>query len=112
MDRLLVAALIEARSCERFARLHEVLAAATALETRRDDPLDGGAAGSGDSALAREVVELLDDLAPAEERHWQMFHALAARDVPPARFATRWREWLEIERDLASTTGAQPTVHG
>jgi tRNA-(ms[2]io[6]A)-hydroxylase len=112
MDRLLVAALIEARSSERFARLREVLTAMTARDARRD-PADGtGVPEAAASDLARAVVELLDDLAPAEERHWQMFHALAARDVAPARFAHRWREWLEIERDLAATTGVAPTVHG
>ncbi len=88
-DRLLVGALIEARSCERFTRLLAVL-------TGRD----------------AEVADLLVDLGPAEKRHWQAFHGLAARDVDPAWFAARWQVWLERERDLMSPRGTAPTVHG
>lgn len=86
-DRLLVCALIEARSCERFDRLLEVV---------QDD----------------EVAALLTDLGPAEARHWQLFHRLAARDYPAAAFAVRWRTWLEIERELSAAGGRDPTVHG
>ncbi|RMH17139.1 MAG: hypothetical protein D6696_16410, partial [Acidobacteria bacterium] len=55
VDRLLVGALIEARSCERFTTLLEVIA--------EREP---------------EVARLLQDLGPAEKRHWQTFHRLAA----------------------------------
>src|SRR5512139_1323889 len=71
VDRLLVGALIEARSCERVTRLAEVV----------DDP---------------EVARLLHDLGPAEERHWRMFHELAARLVPADTLHARWRRWLEV----------------
>lgn len=87
VDRLLVCALIEARSCERFTRLAEVV----------DDP---------------EVGRLLADLGPAEARHWRLFHDLAARAVPAERLAARWRRWLEVERDLAARGAVAPTVHG
>ena len=87
VDRLLVGALIEARSCERFTRLAEVV----------DDP---------------EVAELLHDLGPAEARHWRMFHRLAARLVPEPPLPARWRWWLETERDIAAGFGVNPTVHG
>ena len=86
-DRLLVGALIEARSCERFTRLLEAI----------DD---------------RELVDLLYDLGPAEKRHWQVFHRLAGRCAPREAFDERWRRWLEIERDLCSGLGVSPTVHG
>ena len=86
-DRLLVCALIEARSCERFTRLLEVL----------DDA---------------EMGALLEDLGPAEERHWQIFHALAGRGISHLRLESRWRQWLEIERDLTARGGKAPTVHG
>jgi tRNA-(ms[2]io[6]A)-hydroxylase len=86
-DRLLVAALIEARSCERFARVLEVV----------DDPA---------------VRSLLEDLGPAEERHWRIFHALARRLLPAEAFALRWQRWLELERDLMAARGREPTVHG
>ena len=89
VDRLLVGALIEARSCERFTRLLEVVGTA--------DP---------------EVASLLRDLGPAERRHWEMFHALAAREIEPEPFEARWREWLEWERAVMRDRGREPTVHG
>lgn len=88
-DRLLVGALIEARSCERFTRLLAVL-------------------GERDG----EVSELLFDLGPAEKRHWQAFHRLAARDLDPAWFESHWVGWLEHERDLMHGRGIAPQVHG
>jgi tRNA-(ms[2]io[6]A)-hydroxylase len=88
-DRLLVGALIEARSCERFTRLLGVLADRDA-----------------------EVADLLFDLGPAERRHWETFHGLASREAEPDCFAQRWRGWLERERDLMAQRGTEPTVHG
>lgn len=94
VDRLLVGALIEARSCERFTRLLEVLR-------------ERGAEAD------RDVVRLLEDLGPAEARHWQTFHALASRELPADELEERWRRWLEIERDAtAAQGGKRPTVHG
>jgi tRNA-(ms[2]io[6]A)-hydroxylase len=87
VDRLLVGALIEARSCERFTRLLEVV---------EDD----------------DVRSLLFDLGPAEKRHWQTFHRLAAREIPAAEFDARWDRWLDAERDLSKGLGHAPTVHG
>lgn len=88
-DRLLVGALIEARSCERFTRLLAQIA-----ET---DP---------------EVADLLYDLGPAEKRHWRMFHGLAARVSEGPGFEARWKVWLEFERDLMAGRGTEPSVHG
>jgi tRNA-(ms[2]io[6]A)-hydroxylase len=87
VDRLLIGALIEARSCERFTLLLQVT----------DD---------------EEVKEMLTEFGPAEERHWRMFHELAARELPAARFDERWQMWLEFERDLTATFGKDPRVHG
>ena len=89
VDRLLVGALIEARSCERFTRLLEEIADA--------DP---------------EVTDLLLDLGPAEKRHWQMFHSLAAREADPGWLVGHWQGWLEHERELIASRGTEPTVHG
>ncbi len=88
-DRLLVGALIEARSCERFTRLLHVIAGRDA-----------------------EVGDLLFDLGPAERRHWETFHRLAARDSEPSWFAERWQSWLEHERELMRHRGIAPSVHG
>lgn len=87
VDRLLVGALIEARSCERFTRLAAVL--------------DDG-----------EVERLLADLGPAEARHWRMFHELAARELPADQLEERWQAWLRHEWSLTSKLGKEPTVHG
>ena len=89
LDRLLLGALIEARSCERFTCLLVV------LEGR--DP---------------EVADLLRELGPAEKRHWQMFYALAERDSAGETLQARWRAWLEWESELISGLGSSPTVHG
>jgi len=88
-DRLLVGALIEARSCERFTQLLDVIA-------DRDS----------------EIADLLFDLGPAEKRHWETFHRLASRDVDPAWFEPHWQSWLEHERDLMAPRGIAPSVHG
>ena len=99
IDRLLVGALIEARSCERFTRLLEVL-------RERGEESDA------------DVVRLLEDLGPAEARHWRMFHALASRDaeaeggIGAEALFDRWQRWLEIEREATAEGGKRPTVHG
>jgi len=89
VDRLLLGALIEARSCERFARLLPLV--------ERKDP---------------EVAALLRDLGPAEKRHWEMFHGLAAREVGAEELEQRWRTWLHWEQELMDLRGRSPTVHG
>ena len=89
VDRLLVGALIEARSCERFSTL--------LVEIRDSEP---------------EVARLLQDLGPAEKRHWLMFFQLAEREIDAAQLQTRWQGWLEHEAELSSRAGIEPTVHG
>jgi tRNA-(ms[2]io[6]A)-hydroxylase len=87
VDRLLICALIEARSCERFSRLAEVI----------DDD---------------EVESLLHDLGPAERRHWEMFYDLARREMPAEILEPRWNGWLEIEAAVSAKRGTRPVVHG
>lgn len=87
VDRLLFGAMIEARSCERFTRLLEVVE-------------DG------------EVARLLADLGPAERRHWQLFHQLAGREVDADALAVRFQGWREFEAELARGLGVSPAVHG
>ena len=89
IDRLLVGALIEARSCERFTRLLGVIG--------ERDP---------------ELTDLLSDLGPAEKRHWETFYGLAAREADPDWLAAHWQGWLEHERDVIGRGGSSPTVHG
>ncbi|MFP5286056.1 MAG: tRNA isopentenyl-2-thiomethyl-A-37 hydroxylase MiaE [Thermoanaerobaculia bacterium] len=87
VDRLLFGALVEARSCERFTCLLEVV----------DDA---------------EVAQLLADLGPAERRHWELFHQLAGRETDAEALAARFQGWLELEADLARGLGTSPAVHG
>lgn len=87
IDRLLFGAMIEARSCERFTRLLEVV----------DDP---------------EVARLLADLGPAERRHWELFYHLASRETDAETLAARFQGWREFEADLARGLGTSPAVHG
>ncbi len=87
VDRLLFGAMVEARSCERFTRLLEVV----------DD---------------LEVANLLADLGPAERRHWELFYQLAGRETGEEALAARFQDWLEFEADLARGLGVSPAVHG
>ena len=87
IDRLLFGAMIEARSCERFTRLLEVV----------DDP---------------EVARLLADLGPAERRHWELFYHLASRETDAETLAARFQGWREFEAGLARGLGVSPAVHG
>ncbi len=89
VDRLLFGAIVEARSCERFTRLLEIV--------HESDP---------------EVARLLADLGPAEKRHWELFYRLAGRDVDEAALVERFAAWLELDRELAAHAGVAPTVHG
>jgi tRNA-(ms[2]io[6]A)-hydroxylase len=87
VDRLLFGALVEARSCERFTRLLEVV----------ED---------------QEVASLLADLGPAERRHWELFYKLAGREADAEALAARCLGWREFEAELARGLGVSPTVHG
>jgi tRNA-(ms[2]io[6]A)-hydroxylase len=101
VDRLLVGALIEARSCERF----QLLAEATAH------------AGGGD---ARELHALWSELLAAEARHYRTFVDMAVRAAADdrARVMTRLDRLAHVEgaivAALARGTGApsRATIHG
>lgn len=89
-DRLLVGALIEARSCERFRLLAEALA-------RRADPL----------------ATFYDELFACEARHYRTLVDLAIEvlgDEDAAR--ARLGELARREGELAATLGRRATIHG
>jgi len=87
LDRLLVSALIEARSCERFKLLSERL---------RDDSL-------------REFYRAL---MVAEARHHRLFYDLAAARFGEGVTRTRLSTLAEREAEVAHTLPLGPTVHG
>lgn len=75
LDKLLIFALIEARSCERFRLLSE---------------------GLEDEYLR----EFYRKFMISEAGHYRMFIDLANEYLPEERVRTRWAEWLKIEADV------------
>jgi tRNA-(ms[2]io[6]A)-hydroxylase len=75
LDKLLISALIEARSCERFKRLSEGL----------DDPYMRN--------FYRKFME-------SEAGHYTLFIELAEHYIPRETVRKRWQEWLAYEAGL------------
>jgi tRNA-(ms[2]io[6]A)-hydroxylase len=89
-DRLLVGALIEARSCERFRLLADALAG-------RGDPL----------------AAFYEDLFACEARHYTTMVDLAALVCgDEARVRARLLELAGVEGEIAARLGVRPTIHG
>jgi tRNA-(ms[2]io[6]A)-hydroxylase len=87
MDKLLFAAMIEARSCERFKVLHENIKDA-------------------------ELAQFYYDLMASEARHYTTFLKLAKQYLDPEAVETRWQEWLVYEAEVISKYGTSETIHG
>ncbi len=91
VDRLLVGALIEARSCERFRLLADALAA------------------RGQAELAAFYA----DLFTAEARHFRTFVDLAEdASGDAAKVKRRLGELAEAEGELAARLGVSAAIHG
>jgi tRNA-(ms[2]io[6]A)-hydroxylase len=88
VDELLVSALIEARSCERFALLADAL--------DHDDP-----------ALA----SLYRELGPAEARHTELYLELACEVMPRAEVMARYAELAEREAQVVHAPGVPVRLH-
>lgn len=87
VERLLIGALIEARSCERFRVLSEHI---------DDEEL---------AAFYRELME-------SEAAHYTMFITLA-RTVKPREYVDkRWAEWLAYESEIILNYGKSEGIHG
>jgi len=87
LDRLLVSALIEARSCERFERL-------------------------ADCATEPELAAFYRGLMASEAGHHQAFVSLAGKVVTAAACAARWAELAAAEARILATQGPGPRMHG
>jgi tRNA-(ms[2]io[6]A)-hydroxylase len=72
LDKMLISALIEARSCERFKRLSEGM----------DDPYFRN--------FYRKFME-------SEAGHYTLFIELATYYLPKEKVRARWKEWLDYE---------------
>jgi tRNA-(ms[2]io[6]A)-hydroxylase len=86
LDRLLVSALIEVRSCERFA----VLAAAGA---------------------DAELTGFYESLFASEFGHYRVFLELARKIADPAAVEARWQELLASEAEILAGLEAGPGIH-
>jgi tRNA 2-(methylsulfanyl)-N6-isopentenyladenosine37 hydroxylase len=75
LDRLLIFALIEARSCERFKRLSE---------------------GLGDEYLRNFYRRFME----SEAGHYHLFVELAETYVEKEKVRKRWKEWLDYEAGI------------
>jgi tRNA-(ms[2]io[6]A)-hydroxylase len=87
LDRLLVAAMIEARSCERFRVLSENI---------------------GDAELSAFYHELMI----SEANHYTLFISFARKYVPDEDVDARWQEMLDFEASIIQSYGKKETVHG
>jgi tRNA 2-(methylsulfanyl)-N6-isopentenyladenosine37 hydroxylase len=86
VDRLMISALIEARSCERF----EILARAC------DD---------------RELARLYKGLWASEHGHYRTFLNLAGAVEKPAAVDRRWNEMLDLESRIIASQTPGPRMH-
>jgi tRNA-(ms[2]io[6]A)-hydroxylase len=87
VDRLMISALIEARSCERFKLLAEVC---------EDD---------------RELQKLYRGLWASEHGHYRTFIQLAEQIQPEKAVAKRWDEMLDSEASLIERQTPGPRMH-
>jgi tRNA-(ms[2]io[6]A)-hydroxylase len=87
IDRLLFAAMIEARSCERFRVLSENIQ---------------------DEALASFYRELM----VSEAGHYTVFLGFARQYAKDIDVEERWKEWLEYEARIIANYGKKGSIHG
>lgn len=87
IERLLFAAMIEARSCERFKVLSENI---------------------NDEKLAQFYRDLME----SEAGHYTTFIGFARKYAKKIDVEKRWQEWLAFEATVIAKYGKKETVHG
>lgn len=87
VDRLLFAAMVEARSCERFKVLSENI----------DD---------------QELAAFYHELMISEANHYTLFIGYARKYAHGLDVDQRWQEWLDYEGEIIQGFGKSETVHG
>ena len=87
IERLLFAAMIEARSCERFRVLSQNI----------EDP---------------ELAKFYHDLMVSEAGHYTTFLKFAKQYAGKTDVDKRWKEWLEFEATIIAKYGKKETIHG
>lgn len=83
VEKLLLNALIEARSCERFRLLWKEIA-------------------------DEDLKNFYHDLMVSEAGHYKNFISLAKQFVDPDYVQKRWKEWLEAEAEIVKTLEVRP----
>ncbi len=87
VDKMLFAAMIEARSCERFKVLTENI---------KDE----------------ELKNFYRELMISEANHYTTFIGFARQLGDPEKVNKRWEEWLEYEAKIIQSYGKKETIHG
>ena len=87
VDKMLFAAMIEARSCERFKVLTENI---------KDE----------------ELKTFYKELMISEANHYTTFIVFARQLGDPEKVNKRWEEWLEYEAGIIKSYGNKETIHG
>lgn len=87
INRLLVAALIEARSCERFKVLSE-------------------------NIKDQELADFYRKLMVSEASHYAMFLQLARQYGDRAEVDSKWEDLLEFEEEVIKDFGTKEHIHG
>lgn len=87
IDRLLFAAMIEARSCERFRVLSQ-------------------------NIKDKELAAFYHELMISEAGHYTTFLNFARKYSIDVDVETRWKEWLSFEGELIQSYGNKEAIHG
>lgn len=87
VDRLLFAAMIEARSCERFRVLSQNI----------ED---------------KDLAKFYHDLMVSEANHYTTFLNFARKYSKDVDVDKRWKEWLDFEGNLIQSYGTKEYIHG
>lgn len=87
IDKMLFAAMIEARSCERFRVLTENI---------KDE----------------ELKVFYKELMISEANHYTTFIGFARQLGDPEKVNKRWEEWLDYEAEIIKSYGKGETIHG
>lgn len=87
IDRLLFAAMIEARSCERFRVLSE-------------------------NIPDKELAAFYHELMVSEAGHYTVFLKFARQYAEGIDVDKRWKEWLDFEGSIITEYGKSEAIHG
>ncbi|WP_428225141.1 tRNA-(ms[2]io[6]A)-hydroxylase [Flavobacterium sp.] len=87
IDRLLFAAMIEARSCERFKVL-------------------------SDNIKDEELAKFYRELMISEANHYTTFLNFARKYGERDYVDNRWKEWIAYEESIINNYGKKETIHG